>query len=411
MADPVIDDSERLQDAITRLSAERLAQLCKNLCDTNPSARTFFRSRLFVEEDKVPGPQLPEPEYRRPFGHLAGPVPGSREAHRDEDENDEYEDEDNEDDEGDGDSVASEPAFKPGSLKRTRPRFAVCVNCEKEFDVAENTSESCTYHPGNSKPDEDFFADHDEDCHGIIDTDEMREEYPDGYIYECCKRNGEEEPCIKDWHEPTDPEAAKRRLIQYGGDSDPTGVDEDAIRLSNAIGRLSWPKLVQLTRILCQKNDAAREFYRGNLLVNEEDVPRPSTPRSPDRSPSPSETSDDGDEEKPPKSHPVPNLQKTGAKRSRPRYAVCINCEGEFDVVANTRKSCQYHWSEAEVDEDSFADHDEFTHGPMDTEDNRAAYPKNFIYDCCDRTSDDKGCTTDWHRETEELTKRQKKGP
>lgn len=69
----------------------------------------------------------------------------------------------------------------------------------------------------NSHPDEDFFADHDEDCHGIIDTDEMREEYPDGFIYECCDRNGEEEPCIKDWHEPTDPEAAKRRLIQYGG--------------------------------------------------------------------------------------------------------------------------------------------------------------------------------------------------
>ncbi|CAI7614802.1 unnamed protein product [Penicillium pancosmium] len=201
MADPVIDSSERLQDAITRLSTERLARLCKNLCEENPSARKIFRSRLFVEEDRVPGPQLPEPE------HEDG----------EDDENEDDENEDDEDDEDDGDSIASEPAFKPGSLKRARPRFAVCKNCEREFDVAENTSESCTYHPENSQPVEDFFDDHDETIHGIIDTDEMRKEYPEGFIYECGDHNGEEEPCIKDWHEPTDPEAAKRRLIQYGG--------------------------------------------------------------------------------------------------------------------------------------------------------------------------------------------------
>lgn len=127
--------------------------------------------------------------------------------------------------------------------------------------------------------------------------------------------------------------------------ADPTGVDEDATKLNNAIGRLSWPKLVQMTRVLCQKNYAARDFYRSQLFVNEEDVPRPSTPRSPDRTPSPSETSDESDEGNPPKPHPVPSPQMTGSKRSRPRYALCINCEREFDVVANTKKSCQYHWS------------------------------------------------------------------
>jgi hypothetical protein len=130
--------------------------------------------------------------------------------------------------------------------------------------------------------------------------------------------------------------------------ADPAGVEEDATQVSNAIGRLSWPKLVQMTRLLCQKNDAAREFYKSKLFVNEEDVPRPSTPRSPDRSPSPGETSDEGDEGEegnPPNPQPVPNPQTTGSKRSRPRYALCINCEREFDVVANTRKSCQYHWS------------------------------------------------------------------
>ena len=30
--------------------------------------------------------------------------------------------------------------------------------------------------------DEDFWTDHDEDCHGEIDTEEMREEYPEGFV-------------------------------------------------------------------------------------------------------------------------------------------------------------------------------------------------------------------------------------
>jgi hypothetical protein len=144
MADPVIDGSERLQDAIDRLSTRRLARLCQNLCAKNPSARTFFEAHLFVEEDKVPGPKLPEPENLRPFGHKPGP----------EDENDDDDEESYEDDGNDGDdkenekSVASEPARKPKSLKRIRPRFAVCTNCKEEFDVAENTQESCNYHSG-----------------------------------------------------------------------------------------------------------------------------------------------------------------------------------------------------------------------------------------------------------------------
>jgi hypothetical protein len=38
--------------------------------------------------------------------------------------------------------------------------------------------------------DGDFWADHDEDCHGLIDTDEMRKEYPDGFIWDCCNTHG-----------------------------------------------------------------------------------------------------------------------------------------------------------------------------------------------------------------------------
>lgn len=53
-----------------------------------------------------------------------------------------------------------------------------------------------TYHShytGELKVDdsEDFWADHDEDCHGEIDTDEMREEFPEGFKWDCCNEKGD----------------------------------------------------------------------------------------------------------------------------------------------------------------------------------------------------------------------------
>jgi hypothetical protein len=39
----------------------------------------------------------------------------------------------------------------------------------------------------------DFWTDHDENCHGVIDTDDMREEYPEGFIWTCCEKSGDEE--------------------------------------------------------------------------------------------------------------------------------------------------------------------------------------------------------------------------
>jgi hypothetical protein len=41
----------------------------------------------------------------------------------------------------------------------------------------------------------DFWADHDEDCHGEIDTEEMREEFPEGFFWTCCRRAGDEPGC------------------------------------------------------------------------------------------------------------------------------------------------------------------------------------------------------------------------
>lgn len=47
---------------------------------------------------------------------------------------------------------------------------------------------------------EDFWADHDEDCHGVIDSDFCREEYPDGFRWSCCDRLGSDKGCRKHPH-------------------------------------------------------------------------------------------------------------------------------------------------------------------------------------------------------------------
>ncbi len=50
-------------------------------------------------------------------------------------------------------------------------------------------------HPGDTEPDYDMFVDHDEDCHGTIDSAEMREEFPENFKYTCCDQDGLSEGC------------------------------------------------------------------------------------------------------------------------------------------------------------------------------------------------------------------------
>ena len=66
---------------------------------------------------------------------------------------------------------------------------------------------------------EDFWADHDEDCHGIIDTDEMREEFPDGFIWDCCEELGSAKGCTVGRHHAADEKL--RRMHGVDGASDP----------------------------------------------------------------------------------------------------------------------------------------------------------------------------------------------
>lgn len=87
-----------------------------------------------------------------------------------------------------------------------KDRYVHCVNCYELFDVqAEvedddtdaSSEDECCYHPGylEVNDDDDFWADHDEDCHGTIDTDWMRHEFPNGFLWDCCDQPGDAKGC------------------------------------------------------------------------------------------------------------------------------------------------------------------------------------------------------------------------
>ncbi|OAG03085.1 uncharacterized protein CC84DRAFT_1219992 [Paraphaeosphaeria sporulosa] len=95
-------------------------------------------------------------------------------------------------------------------LGNKRKRYEVCKQCDKEYDSLVNTKTSCIYHDGELEVDweGDIWADHDERCHGTINTEAMRKEYPEGFLWSCCDRFGDKTGCRKGPHRPQE---AKRR--------------------------------------------------------------------------------------------------------------------------------------------------------------------------------------------------------
>ncbi|KAJ5852196.1 uncharacterized protein N7529_011581 [Penicillium soppii] len=89
----------------------------------------------------------------------------------------------------------------PLGKKSPVPRYAFCVGCAKEFDVMANTKTSCRYHPERSEPTgEDLYIDNYEEFD--VDTDDMREEFPECFTFQYCDGNLEDNPdgCVIDFH-------------------------------------------------------------------------------------------------------------------------------------------------------------------------------------------------------------------
>lgn len=74
--------------------------------------------------------------------------------------------------------------------------------------------------------DEDFWADHDEDCHGLIDTEEMREEFPEGFTWNCCDQVGTAPGCTKGHHYAIEGKRMKTTADGGSGGSVSDGNDD-----------------------------------------------------------------------------------------------------------------------------------------------------------------------------------------
>nr|GAT52468.1 predicted protein [Mycena chlorophos] len=82
-----------------------------------------------------------------------------------------------------------------------------------------------------------------------------------------------------------------------------------------------------------------------------------------------------------------------------PRWETCENCGESYDVnTPRVDEECLFHPGELEAEEDRFVDWDEDCHGPMDTDENRRAYPENFTWGCCESDGTAEGCVTGKHR-------------
>ncbi|CAI6340737.1 unnamed protein product [Periconia digitata] len=155
------DDWNLLVQAIDTATIQRLQKTLKEICDQSPEAYNIARSKLLI------GTAVD-----------ANPSEGQKRKH-----------------------------------ELGVQRYEICEQCEKEYDVEENGEDACAWHAGDLEPDyeAEFWADHDEDCHGVIDSDELRKEYPEGYTWSCYEQRGDVgEFCEHGPHEPT---IAKRARV------------------------------------------------------------------------------------------------------------------------------------------------------------------------------------------------------
>jgi hypothetical protein len=112
---------------------------------------------------------------------------------------------------------ADTPSHSP-SKKRNLYEF--CIQCKTEYNVLENDSSECAWLPGTTFPsslmlysltimfllpgeyepdyESDFWADHDENCHGTIS--QLGDEYPEGFLWDCCNKDGTSEGCTVNKH-------------------------------------------------------------------------------------------------------------------------------------------------------------------------------------------------------------------
>ena len=119
-------------EAIDEAEPARLRKLLKDAMDWNEEVFRWLKGQMLVSDSSDKGDIGVD------------------------DEEDEEEEEDEKVDKGnkkdDGGNAATSLGQLSGKRKRLRPRFAMCENCEEEFDTAQRKSKDCFYHTGLSNP-------------------------------------------------------------------------------------------------------------------------------------------------------------------------------------------------------------------------------------------------------------------
>ncbi|KAI0749516.1 hypothetical protein C8Q80DRAFT_1072529, partial [Daedaleopsis nitida] len=83
------------------------------------------------------------------------------------------------------------------------PRWQICRNCQEEFDAGTpRVHGECAFHSGELEVNEEEFVDWDENCHGPMDTEENRQQWPENFTWTCCEGSGIAEGCEIAGHEP-----------------------------------------------------------------------------------------------------------------------------------------------------------------------------------------------------------------
>ncbi|KAL8407544.1 hypothetical protein RB594_006388 [Gaeumannomyces avenae] len=89
----------------------------------------------------------------------------------------------------------------PATNDDENARRETCERCGEKYGVEGNGPTSCVWHDGELKVDYDgdFWEDK-EDGYRWTDTDWSRENYPGGYIWECCQQIGVDIPGCQTGH-------------------------------------------------------------------------------------------------------------------------------------------------------------------------------------------------------------------
>ncbi|KAJ9653478.1 hypothetical protein H2198_007320 [Neophaeococcomyces mojaviensis] len=198
------ESHEELNHELEQCPPEALRLILRDICDRNHDvAEALYKALCISKRPPIPAESAaPTPKHATPVIDLTGepspdysPLQGAASSSKKRKALDDVV--------NDNTSVsARSKKSKVDDEISWKDRYVHCVQCYEMFDVMDNDDESCCYHDGYLEVDYelDFWADHDEDCHGTIDSLELRNEYPEGYTWNCCDQSGDTEGCMHGPH-------------------------------------------------------------------------------------------------------------------------------------------------------------------------------------------------------------------